>query len=256
MEGLELMGLNLPYFVLITIFFSYLIWSKFLKNKGLSPKDIHDVFDILNLFAFFFISLLSFSIFILLLSSLFVQFVEITRIWEAAKSGIAFTVTVIIFLLINLYRNKEVSKDNLKEITNPVIIGHFFIIILFLGFWILILSTALRYILYDMIILLPMIILLILIVNYIAYTLFKTSLVKEVFQKNKLKIILPILLVIIIILGFFFIPQVKYGEPQHLMYYIYDPDQKFGEAYLESSQPIHIDILPDLKVWDSLDGLA
>src|SRR3989344_359429 len=183
MEGFSILGLNLPFFVIITLLFSYLIWSKFLNKNKLKINDINNILDIFTIFTFLTVILIS-------------------------------------------------------------------IILLFIGIYIIILSTMLRYILLDFIFILPFILLSILICYLtVNGVLFKINFFKEILNKLFVKIMI-VCIIFISIAGFLSIPIVKEGKPIYENYEINNPDTYFGEAYLKVKIPI------DIKTFGIFNSIA
>ncbi len=85
----DIVGLfgNLPSYVMITILFSYLIWSKFIKNGSLKPQKLNDVLDIITISIFTFVNLMGLIMLVSLIFGIFNLYnLDIPEVWEAATT--------------------------------------------------------------------------------------------------------------------------------------------------------------------------
>jgi|GEM_PF-3998874 len=256
MEGFSLLGLNLPFYVVITLLLAYFIWSKFLKEGALKPDNVNDLLDIFSIFIFLIVALISVTSFFMIVTGWLNLSLNIPNILDAVPYWVAFFALLIIWLLTINYRNKKVSIRDLKSIfINSM---RFFLIVgaIYLGLFLLIFFTALKYALQNLAFLpawmvLTLIFICYLTVNNIFGVNFRCDIlgikakriseikIKQDILDNFVIRILAVMLLVVIVL-YFYIPIVKCNEPIYKKYHIFDPDPRWGEVYLQTKIPISI----------------
>ena len=250
MEGFELLGLNLPFQIVISLLFAYLIWSKFLnKGKltvGSGDNKINNIFDIISIACFILSSFTLFMLFFKILQGLFIQNPQLHQIWEQTMDVIKYTIPFAILVFILYFRNVDFPNENtgklrLKRIARFIIIVCLVITLSYFGsFYLLIILTGLRYILWDLIFL-PIIFALFFMFSYLVLnTVFNNEMELKIF--NKIFIVIVILVTLLFsIIGYLSIPLFEYPENPNLYgIHIYDPHPIWGDAYLGVSVPINI----------------
>jgi hypothetical protein len=147
-------------------------------------------------------------------------------------------------MLIAKYRKRRPTRNELRTIVIEIIGVYFILMVSFIGFWLLIFFTALKSVLKDMVILLPLMVVLIIICYWIVNrSLFKIKIKEDILSSDFLKAGLAVVILVILI-TFFLIPIVKDQEKISVGYHLYDVyydnGPRYGYAYLEISVPIDI----------------
>ena len=110
-----LLGLNLPIYILLDLFLSYLVWSKFLKEGKLYPKEIDDIMDMLIIFFFISMMFVIFPLLVLIvLRALNFEFNILNDLRETPYL-LAYIAILLLLLIVPTYYRKEVSRIDLKE---------------------------------------------------------------------------------------------------------------------------------------------
>ncbi len=242
----ELVG-NLPYYIVITLFFSYLIWSKFLKKDKLKIEDVNDILDIISIFTFLFISLIGLSL-ILIFQGIINMFINLQGIWQ--QSILLLTFYVILGIgLITRSRDKKVSPLYLRDAFVSILQLYFILILFFISLLPLIVFLHFSHMLMEIILLIELIFLLIV----LCYAMvnrkpFEVSLT-TIFSKNFILIIIlctPVFLVS----NYFLMPKITYEEPITLDYYMsipsHNPPSEYWTIYSRTSIPINVTSLSEL----------
>ncbi len=240
MEGFSLLGLNLPMYIVITLLLGYFVWSKFLKKDRLKPENVNDILDIFSIFILLIVTLLSITVFSMIISGLFSLNLNLQKIVTDVPRIVSFLSLLGIWAFIGIFRNEEVSKRDLKKIFIGLIKFFLFLIAYFIGQYVLILVTVLRYALWDMVFILPFILFLVFFC-YITVNnvLFDLSFKRDILDKFVFKLV-PAIIIIVFILGLLAIPIIKYNKPIYEAYYISNPDSSWGEAYLHTKVTIDV----------------
>ena len=90
MEGFSILGLNLPFFVIITLLFSYLIWSKFLNKNKLKINDINNILDIFTIFTFLTVILISIISLFMIIFGILSLSLDIQKLMNVVPNFITF----------------------------------------------------------------------------------------------------------------------------------------------------------------------
>ena len=250
MAAEEIVGLsgNLPSYLMITIFFSYLIWSKFLKNGSLKPKNLNEVLDIITLSSFTFVNLMGLIMLLyLILRILNLYNIKIPEVWETATTYIHWIIFVLLLVFIYHFRNKNYpnqksSKSYFKKEFISSIFPYSCLISFFIGFYFLLRLSALNYF-FNVIIDLMLII--------IASMFFCFVVLLEALFKIKFKLSIKqiskcfgIIIVISIFLGLLITPIVYYEDTVTLDYPIsvpsHNPPSEYWTIYSRINQPMTI----------------
>jgi len=245
MTAIELFGLSLPFYVVVISLFSYLVWSKFLKKNKLQPENIIDLFDILLIFVFTLISFLGVTFLILITVSFLNLDINLSNIWRVTTQYFIPIITIFLLLLfLTSYRNKSASRMDLKNHFMHIIVIYLLLFSVLIGLYILILSTALRYVLWEMFFLVPVTLILIAFsYTLINRVLFRVNLRREL-KKRKYWESVAILIFVVIMLGLLVIPRIDYPkEPIFVSYEIYPTFSNLEWTFVKINAPIQINTL-------------
>ncbi len=239
MGGVSLLDLNLPFYIVITLLFAYLVWSKFLnKGKLTLPKNADNLLKVIGLFFIILPSLMGLSFILFLIGDISNIKLDLIKAWDISKSGVVIFILVLIYALLILLTNKKVGKKDLENTLFFVLISYLIFMSIFLGHNILIIILLFRHLLLNMIfILIPFLIAMI-----IGYTIISSVFgVKILNPKFKFPWII-ILILFLSSFGFSLLtnPIFEYKAPIKLNYYVYDLDPRFLEVYSRIRVPIEI----------------
>lgn len=236
-EGIDIIGLNLPLYIILPLLFSYLIWSKFIKKGQLKPKKVDDLLDIFSLFIFIFVSFMSFSVTLLfIISSLWKE--PIPQLLKFSTYLVIGLASLGIISFINQYRDKkDLSKRYLQKIILEILQFSTILLASFLGLLLVILITALRisfgYMPYFLIFIILLIVICYFVISGFLGKNWKTVL-KEIFNRKYLTRCVPFFIIFSAILFSLLIPIIKYEDVKKIEYHIYDsPDNEIGRVYLK-----------------------
>jgi len=244
-EGLDILGLNLPFYIMIILFFSYLIWSKFMNEKRLSfENNIDNIFDLTTIFFFMFITLMGFFIIFPLLGEIFgLLLVNIENIVKIAQKFIIYLVSFGIISFIYTYRREDSLNERDFETFFLEVLKFYSALITFLiALLILSLATSLKFIIGTSVIVLIFIFLFFyfIIVKAVNRILFQLNLWERL---ATCRVILFNILFLIVLLsfGFLTIPIVSEQEPINLNYVVYEASKPHSStAYLKIRVPYEI----------------
>lgn len=235
----SLLGLNLPFYISVTLLLAYIIWSKFLNKGKLKPKNINDILDI------FAISI-CLIVFLIVVIPTFVAIVSghnlylnISTLLNAVPDLVAiFSLYGIWFLIIS--SRKKVSKSDLKAEFTRFIRVLLYLGAFWLGLFLPVFFTDLKYALLGEVLTAYVFILMAICIGYITANKIVEIGRRDICNGWVSKIIITCILLIGIIVGYFSIPQITPNEPIHEKYYISNPNPDFREAYLQIEVPIDI----------------
>lgn len=240
----DIVGLsgNLPYYIVITLFFSYLIWSKFLKEDKLKIEDINDILNIIRIFTFLFVSLIGTSLLLFFKNILNNMPININSVW--GQTIIVLTFYVILGIgLITRYKPEKVSIIDLKNTFIWIIRAYLLLSLYFMSLLVVIILSHFSYLVPNIGFLLTLTVFIIM----ICYVMID----KEPFEVkfgtilSRNFIIFTILMIPVFFVFFYLsIPQIDYGEAKHSNYHIYipgyNPPSDHWDIYSETSIPIRI----------------
>ena len=239
---------DLPFYITITLFLAYIIWSKFLKKDELIPKNINDILDIFSiciyLLTFFIATSLFVTVLFMIIFDLFDFGFVLQKMSNTIPNIIVFLAVYTIWSVTSVYRNRKVLKNDFKSLfIKPMIFLLLYFISFGFGIIYLIIFTPLKYFFWAMIIPLSIIILLIMFC-YITVNnvLFEINLRKDILNKRFL-ITALISTIFVVVLFSQSTPEFNYNELIYEDYQMYGLDSDFGEAYL------HAKILIDVETF-------
>ena len=250
MDEFSLLGLNLPLYVAVTLLFAYFIWSKFLKKGKLRPENIDDLSDIFAIFACIIVSLLSITSFVMIVLGILFLSLNIQGVGNTVPNLVTSIILLAMWIFTNIYRHRKASRYELKKEFIDLFRIYVLLVALFIDLCILIFITALKYVLWSMIALLPYI----LIAIFVCYVTIKSVLFNISFRRHILgkKFCLFVLLIMSIafIPGYLSFPRIDYVD-EHIYdrYHIIDPDSRWGEAYLQVKVPIDIETFGEFDLF-------
>jgi len=252
MLGIDFLGLNLPFYLFITLMLSYIIYSKFLNKSKLEVKTINNFLDLLTIFLFILILLVGFVTLVKIIDGFLNLNQDMPSIVKSIPDYVSFFVIVIIMMFISAYRHIEYKKENqgkneLKKIFILVMIFLCVLLCFFILFYLILIFTIFGEIFKSLILFLPAIILFMgICYSIVDKVLFNINFFKDILDGTILKVI--IITAILIGVGcIFLLPYAKYEKPINMEYHIYNYWGKSGEAYLKTRIPISIDSFGILK---------
>ncbi len=249
----EIVGLsgNLPSYIMMTILFSYLIWSKFLKNGSLKPKNLNEVLDIITISIFTFVNLMGLIMLVSLIFGLFNLYnLGISKVWAVATTSISGILVIVLLVFIynfrnKKYRDKKSSKSYFKKEFISSIFSYCCFISIFIGFYLLLSLSTLNYFFNEnidlmLIIITSMFFCFVVLLKALFEIKFKLS----ILSRKQIFICLVIILVISIFLGILIAPIVDYEDVVTSDYHIYvpsyNPPSEYWNIYLRINQPMTI----------------
>lgn len=236
---------QIPWFILILLGLSYIIWSKFLNGGKLTIKSdesesVHKLIEILLIFTFIFVSLVGLICFSQLLSLLGsngnFNLIDSIKTIPPILFGMGL-VLVFVFLVSIKYtpnnpkENRKMFKENIKLLIKAEFGGFIF----FISFFILIMIFSYKVFitipltLYFLILSISLLILLIIVKTLVMPPNQRIS-VKSILINNYKLILIPLL---IIVLGFLILfPKFHQLEQINLEYRIYSAGEDYSEVYI------------------------
>lgn len=242
---MEFLGLNLPFYIIIAIIYSYLLWSKYIKEGALRPQKSDDLLKIMAISIIVFLTILGllFGVY-LTINSLNLN-LDFPKQFDTSTFLFILIMGGFIFSLIIETTDKECNLIGLKRKLLQFLFTYLCALVFLFGFLIIVVLSHLRF--------MPLIISFLLIMWMVALiiALLCLSIVKNVFNVNFYKRIIKkdlIMLIIIILfliflgilIGYLSLPDLEYNEKSYLSYQIYSPNYLYGSAYVKFRAPIII----------------
>jgi hypothetical protein len=244
MEVLAPIGLNLPFFAVTTLILAYLIWSKFLKEGKLKPKNVNDVLDIFSL-AVFLIVVLYFSLVFL---GTYLQWINLSLnlpvIMSLTPDLVGYLSLLLIFFFTSGYRHKRPKRKDLKNLL-MMLLGYLILAgAFFVGLILAVMITDLGYVLPTI----PLILLgifIALVMRLSANNIFEINFRKELLQNSFLFVLVLVLIATTAVGYFLFTPKIEYSGPTYEHYYLMSVngdryEDQYRESYLTVSVPIEV----------------
>ncbi|MFH1590844.1 MAG: hypothetical protein ABIC95_02865 [archaeon] len=232
MEALPFVNISLPLYVVIPLIFAYLVWSKFLNQSKLRPKNVEDLFDIFTIFAIFFTllfgSLVIMTMFFHILNYPFTN----TNLGDLTSVIIMLT---IVFLVATIMwtRHLHPSKKHLIESITAVFQILIGMLCYFIALQLYLLFTPLNQALSEFHIVIIFMIILIFPVYLTSLFSFKGPSLKQIFTKGAIFIFSGIL-IFTLATSYFSLPNYQFSDPREVEYTFSDVDlHRGGTAYLE-----------------------
>lgn len=228
-------SLDLPFYILITLIFSYFYWAKFLNNgKFTSDNKIDDILKITALFFFLLSSILGIIFLCNLFISIFNPTLDLSIIWKYSQVTQIFVILYLSYFIL-IRPQEQKGKKNLSCILNGIHLIYLFSISLTVASILLSLFFEYNDLIYWELFILIIEIAIFFFCRDISIKIFKHSF------NNKFSIsFFLVLMLILSFFGIFFFPWFSHEKPIHEKYII---PEVGGTIYLYKSVPIHMEYL-------------
>lgn len=234
----DLFGVPMPLFMLLSIGFSYSLWSKFLNKGKLKVENIDQIFDIFILSSIILLSLLELTIafpFIINILNL-----KITT-FESVEPQIIWIIPIV-FLGISLkFRGTVGTKNNLVSGLSALMIYHLIVFLLYISWSLLIVTTFL----FEVFSVVPILLVSLFSFSFLCFIIanerFKIGKsLKRAYFKSITRIVFLCVVIILsfYMLGRFAMPSTKYGPISISEYHVYDYPEK--SIYSKIQVPLYI----------------
>lgn len=239
----SIIGINLPFYIIATLIFSFIVWAKFLsKGSTIKIKTAEDLLQILSLEFIFLPVLTGFSFVFRMFSEISSYTLDISATWKLSELFVSMIILALLYLLLTYYP-KESNKDDLKLFFKKLIVMEFVILAVIGGIIVGLLLSDYAYLVGDVLVYMALPALLVVGITFPLLEKFHE--VKIEFSKD-----LIILMLIFFILSIFLIklitPNVQLGDESITQIHIYDSygviakAPQYQESYSEVEIPLKI----------------
>lgn len=224
----EFLG-DLPYYIVITLFFSYLLWSNFLNNGRLKVgDDINDLLNILRIFFFILIYLTSIYFFFSTLFGILEFRFNLSHIIQGLSPSIMFIALVSLFVFLTL-KEEKTMRIGFRSGIMFILLFYIFIFIGFIAFVVFLLFTPQKHIALDLMFPLFIASLGIWLCYLIGNSIVKLK-VKMILEDKKF-IKFSFFILIVVFISSIFLTPLTNTNIKKIGYDIYYIEKDYGEVY-------------------------
>jgi len=221
----------LPVYISLTLFLSYLVWSKFIGEKNFYPKDIEGILEILGLF---FIILPSIFLFLFILF----EIINITNMFTITTNQMItllkevitkYILPILIFVFVVFFANKETEKKDLDKFLITIYESYWIFAIIIIGLVTYLFFTPYRYLSGDLFIWVLILLFIIGLYRLMINKVFKLEEMPKIYRY------LFFVFILMIVYCFFSVPSItQESDIKGLTYNIHDPYSRknYEHAYL------------------------
>lgn len=242
---------KVPFFVLVSMLLSYLIWSKYRNNKKLTPKDVDGVISFLGVFCLILPVFFSFCFIIFFLFSSFAGVsLSLSNLFNYSNYISSFLASLLLISFLINYDHKEDTEEIFQQVMNRFILFYLFFIIFLILMLISFLVKDFNYFLPLIILSLIVMVTLLIIIYWIIKNLFEFKLnLIEFNKKDRISSILTLVFFVVVSILIFnnFVPDINYSEPKDLGFVIYGDSAKDLEYFNRWSISVNLSFNKYLK---------
>ena len=229
---------NLPFYLLLSLFLSYIIWAKFINKNKFPIKTVDDVLEIISIFFIILPTIFGIFFVIFAITSTVTLSFNIVNILDTSKLMVLLFVLVLLYVFLITYTHKKGGIEELKKLFGQILIFYIICITVFLGFIILAALMNFTHLLISLSLILIILVGLALLCNLIIKRVFDLNLFEE-FDTKLTKVLIGVLIISFLI-SFFIIPLVNYENPSDVNYHIYNANYNFRSSYVLQESPFDI----------------